>query len=588
MTTPLPSDASTPTPPFASDRGRGKTARKWAYLLCTTTYVPLVHADLEQPLRALLDELFDADDRLVVAERIGTRLVELNCVDRASLQITVEVLAGSLLAVDAPDRVARVLGSLAAGYADALRRRTTDQQETMIRAVKAVATKATRTAKAHQEERKAVTTELSLLQRQLSHQLLHDAVTGLPNRQFFTTRLEEVLNSGSPTTLYRLELNGFAAVEHGLGCPHADALLVAIATRLRTAVGGGEAMVARLDRAGFAVLHEEVEGPLVPAADVVATLAEILSDATYVDELGLALTASIGVVRSPPHGTDPAELLQAADLALHLAKAQGPGQWRLLNPDEFAAESRLPRLAAIMPGAVEEGRLAVGYQLRVRLADRTPVAVDAYLRWAEAGLAGDDCVALAEETGLSPQVGRWLLRAAGERVLTTGLPLSVRLSPNQAAAPDLVDTVLGTLSEVSLPAGHLGLAMPAREVFDGRPQCVDNLTALAKAGVRTAVHDFNGNPSDVVRLPDLPLRTVSLSPRLVAQARALSGKPLMTKAVTTLTALLHDTGATISVDDLRSEPEIEWWRGAGADTASGPLFEPASPAFRPSESRVQP
>lgn len=442
----------------------------------------------------------------------------------------------------------------------------------MVRAVPAVAVKATRTAEAHQRERDAMATELVLLQRQLSHQLLHDAGTGLPNRQFFTTRLEEVLNSGSPTTVYRLALNGFAAVEDGLGSAYAEALLVTVATRLRDAFGDEESMVARLDRAGFGVLREEEEGLQSSPEEVVATLAEILSDATYVEDLGMALTASIGVVQSPPHGTHPAELLQAADLALRLATAQGPGQWRLLPPEEFAAERRLPRLAAIMPGAVEEGHLAVGYQLRVRLTDRRPVAVDAYPRWDEAGLVGDRCVALAEETGLSPQVGQWLLREAGEQVHTWGLPLSVRLTPHQAAAPDLVDTVLGTLSEVSLPAGDLRLAMPAGEVFDGRPQCVDNLTALAKAGVRTAVHDFDGNPSDVVRLPDLPLRTVSLSPRLVAQARALSGKALMTRAIAHLTDLVHETGATIAVDDLRSEPEVDWWRGAGADTASGPLF----------------
>lgn len=554
------------------ERGRGKLARKWAYLLCSTTFVPLMEADLEKPLRELVDELLDARDRMAVAERIGTRLIELNCVDHASLKVTVDVLSGPLLAAEPPDRVTRLLGALSGAYADALRRRTTDQQESMIRAVKAVASKASRTAKARQEQRDAMATELSLLQRQLSHQLLHDPITGLPNRQFFTTRLEEVLNSGSPTTLYRLELNGFASVEDGLGCTYADTLLVAIATRLRNALAGDEAMFARLDRAGFVVLYEQVDDVPLPPAALVALVAECLSDATYVDDHGLAVSASIGVVQSPPHGTDPAEFMRAAELALRLAKAQGPGQWRVLTPDEFDEEARLPRLAAIMPGAVEEGRLAIGYQLCVGLADRVPVALTAYPRWDEAGLSGEPCVALAEETGLSPQVGSWLLHEAGSRVPLYDLPLSVRLSPHQSAAPDLVDTVLRTLSEVSLPAASLRLAMPAREIFDGRPQSLDNLTALAKAGVRTAVHDFTGNPSEVVRLPDLPLRTVSLSPRLIAQARAMSGKALMTRTVANLTALVHEAGVTISVDDLRTEPEVEWWRSAGADTASGPLF----------------
>jgi hypothetical protein len=247
VTIPLPDNAHDPARP-ATPRERNKISRKWAYLLCTTTYVPLVHADLELPLREAVDELFAAlpGEGLDVAERIGTRLVALNCVDRASLRITVDVLTAPLVAAcGSPERVTRLLGALGAGYAEALRQRTMEQQESMIRAVKEVAMKATRVAQAHRTKRDEMAIELSLLRRQLSHQLLHDALTGLPNRQFFTTRLEEALNSGSPITLYRLELNGFSAVNDGLGTARTDAVLVAMATRLRNAVAGAMLAPAR-------------------------------------------------------------------------------------------------------------------------------------------------------------------------------------------------------------------------------------------------------------------------------------------------------------------------------------------------------
>ncbi|MFL6122005.1 EAL domain-containing protein [Actinophytocola sp.] len=576
MTSALSGGASTPE----HDRTRDKLARKWAYLLCTTSYVPLIQTDLEQPMRELVDELFTAlpGEGVTVAERVGVRLVELNCVDRKSLETTVDVLAAPLLAGgQPPERVARLLGGLAAGYADALRQRTVDQQESMVRAVKALAMKAASAAKAHQAAREAVATELTLLRRQLSHQLLHDVLTGLPNRQFFTTRLEEVLNSGTPVTLYRIELNGFAVLGDGLAGPCADTVLVEIATRLRSLVGGQDGMAARLDRAGFAVLHEhppEEPGKRLPPAEFVRWLTEALAETTYVDDAGVALTANVGVVQSPPHGTNPVELLQVADIALRQAQAAGPGHWRLLERNEHKPARDTARLAAVMPGAVEMGELAVGYRLRVDLADRHPVSVEAYPRWDQAGLAGQSCVALAEETGLSPQIGRWLLRAASERLLawTPDLPLSVRLSPNQSAAADLVDSVLDTLADLSVPPERLRLALPAAEVFDGRPRALDNLTTLAKAGVRMAVHDFRGNPSDVVRLPDLPLRTVLLAPRLVAQARAMGGETLVARAMSSLTRLVHEAGATVAVDDVRSEPEIDWWRRAGADIAGGPLF----------------
>jgi EAL domain-containing protein (putative c-di-GMP-specific phosphodiesterase class I) len=44
------------------------------------------------------------------------------------------------------------------------------------------------------------------------------------------------------------------------------------------------------------------------------------------------------------------------------------------------------------------------------------------------------------------------------------------------------------------------------------------------------------------------------------------------RSLTTLAESVHECGATLSVDDIRSAPEAAWWRRTGADTATGPLF----------------
>ncbi len=588
MTVPLPDSVPARTPE-QREKARVKLARKWAYLISTTTYVPLVHADLERPLAGLVDRVFAALAAepldLDAAEAIGAELVALHCADRKSLQCTVDVLAPALLgAGDAPPvdglplRVARLLGGVSAGFAEAVRRRTTEQQDSMCRALMEVARKVAADAEAREEESAELSTELTLLQRQLSHQLLHDALTGLPNRQFFTTRLEEVLNSGTATTLYRIELNGVPVLNDGLGGPRTDSFLTAIAVRIRSAVASENAMVARLDRAGFVVLREGGPGTAPPAA-LVDTINEALAETTYLGDVGVATTASIGVVQSPPHRSDPVELMSAADMALRYAKQKGPGQWQLLAPDEDAADRRLHRLAAIMPGAWETGQLRVGFRPRVGLADERPVAVDAFARWQQAGLRGQPCVELGEETGLSPQLSGWLLRNAGEQLRTwhrrTGaeLPLGVSLTPVQSAAPDLVPSLLSVLDELSLRPSLVQVALPASTVFSGR--ALSNLTALAEAGVETAVHDFGDVPSDVVRLADLPLRSVLLTPRLVAQARGAAKTSLVAKALAGLVTFVHLAGATVTVEEIHNRAEADWWRWAEADHASGPLYGPA-------------
>lgn len=131
--------------PSAAERRR-KLARKWAYQVSLTAYLPMPHDEIERELLALAGRVFDAmtsepmpTDR--VAE-IGARLVELHCVGKASLQCTVDVLAAALLAEPAfhrfdrlPERVAHLLGALASGYVDATRRSTLEQQDNLHRAL---------------------------------------------------------------------------------------------------------------------------------------------------------------------------------------------------------------------------------------------------------------------------------------------------------------------------------------------------------------------------------------------------------------------------------------------------------------------
>lgn len=585
MTEPLPAEPRSRGRRTRADRdkARVKLVRKWAYLISTTAYVPLEQSDLEVPLSEIVDDLFAALRAeplgLDVAERAGGRLVALNCVDKSSLQCTVDVLTEPLLTDEEvrhlpPERVVRLLGALAAGFTESVRRRTTDQQEAMCRALMEVAAKAMRAAESRQTDFGDTSTELTLLRRQLSHQLLHDAQTGLPNRQFFSTRLEEVLGSGAPTTLYRIELNGFTVFNEGLGGPSADSLITAIAVRLRNAFPGADMMVARLDRAGFMVLQEcdaDSPGP----AEIAATITSAVSELTTLADVGITATAAIGVVQSPPHRPDPVVLMQAADIAMRHAKEDG--RWRLLMPDEDAHDRKMRRLAATLPTALENGELTVGYRLRVALADRRPVAVDAFPRWQEAGLSEQRCVDLVEATGHSPMLGQWLLRDACDQLTGAALPLSVNLSRNQSAAPNLVDSVLGVLDEAAMPAGRLQVAMPATEIFDGRARTMDNLSSLAAAGVDMAVHNFGGDTSEVVRLAGLPLKAVALTARLVSQARGMSRKSLVAKALTGLATMVHEAGAVVSVDDIRSKQEADWWRGIGADTATGPLFPGPAP-----------
>src|SRR5205823_5721852 len=179
-------------------------------------------------------------------------------------------------------------------------------------------------------------TELTLLQDELLRQALHDVLTGLPNRQFFTTRLECVAHKANPVvgiTLYHLDLDAFSLIVGGLGRRVGEHLLITVAERLRSIVEGERAIVARLESDEFAIVVEN--SAVTPdVASTVARINEELSEPVYIDGIGVAVSASIGVVHRPPADMGAAELLGAAEMTLRRAQRDGRRQWGLVDPDK--------------------------------------------------------------------------------------------------------------------------------------------------------------------------------------------------------------------------------------------------------------
>lgn len=698
MTTPLP-DTSGPSGshrniPDGVRRDRVLFARKWAYLVSTTTYIPLPHHEIESHLLALVDVLFDAATAepftTEPGRRVGTALVEMNCVGVETLHRTTEIVGKALLGLRGPrsadwttERVLPLLGGLVAGYSEALRAHVLDQQESLALSLKHltgdvqrerhaargrlgevtasglgvafVAPDGTLTevnaafaellgwsaadlpgrsldevvsgqdVRAVQEIRRQLLggalyrvhhrrdllgadgepvpvslgvglvrlpdgepaefvvtaqdhTEVMLLQRQLTRQSLHDVLTGLPNRQFFTTRLESALHRTGGTggaTVYHLDLDGFASVADGLGRQAGDHVLKVVADRLKSVVASERAVVARLEGDEFAVLVEHSADTPDPAT-VVDRINRRLAEPIYMDGHGVTVSTGIGVVARPPVGTDPSEVLRASDLALRRAKRHGRRQWRLFDPGQDARERASVALGSDMSRAWEDGRLSVGYRPVIALDGERTVAMEAVLRWNHPtlGLLGHDrCLELADESGLLATMGPAPLRAACARLVADGpdaLPLAVLLTADQVADPHLVGYALDALREAGLSPGRLYVGVPvAAPLAD--PRAADTVRALAEAGVGTVLHRFGGGVDELACLESLPVVGVRIDRALADRA---AGQPsrAVTSALENMVAAAHLMGRAVGVDGIDDRARADWWRSVGADLATGTVF----------------
>lgn len=371
-------------------------------------------------------------------------------------------------------------------------------------------------------------TELHLLRTTLYRQNVYDSLTGLPNTQGLATKLEATLAgaSGEQVALVYLDIDGFRVVNDGLGRGAGDTVLGYTAEKL-----GGvfttdtyDAYLARLSGDGFAVL---MHGSFT-STDVIALVEDAmqeLAEPVYVDDKGVAVSISAGIVVRPATGTEPDDLRRAAEITLHRAKENGRAQWMLFEPELDQRDRRRYGIGAAIGGALENGEFAVEYQPTVKLDGSDEIAVvNAVLRWnhPEHGvLAPSEFYPLADTTGMTLNLGRMLLTqsltdAAGwNSAWPTAPDVCIRLPTRFAIDPNLVGIVHDQLRETGFPARKLRICADTLALLDPRGEVLEALSVLAELDVKVTLAVTGAADLELIDEHRLPVGFVIVSGPLI-------------------------------------------------------------------------
>lgn len=192
----------------------------------------------------------------------------------------------------------------------------------------------------------------------IRHQALYDSLTGLPNRQHFTTRLSEAIETaqkdGTTLALIFLDLDLFKEVNDTLGHDMGDELLWQVAERLSNSLRDSD-MVARLGGDEFTMIIEGLNTPDTVDTIMENILAALIKPYTLGENTAV-ISASIGAALCPQDSTDAAELLKSADLAMYVAKEGGRSQCRRFDSSMMMAAMQDRRLQRDLHTVASLGR----------------------------------------------------------------------------------------------------------------------------------------------------------------------------------------------------------------------------------------
>jgi len=441
-----------------------------------------------------------------------------------------------------------------------------------------------RVAKVFDNQRTVLQAQLEEEQTRLTHQALHDALTGLPNRVLFLERLAQSIEGAARRSIHSavlfIDIDRFKSVNDIAGHAAGDQLLIGVARRLREVLRPADT-VARLGGDEFVVLCENLYDVQKEAVAIADRICETVAQPFSASGNELFTSASIGIAFVRP-GDDPHMLVARADSAMYMAKLRGRSRAEIYHPDFDERTTRRAELINGLHRAVERDELILHYQPVKDLGSGAVASMEALVRWQHPTLgivAPTEFIPLAEETGLIVEIGQWVLTEACTQCAAwradgyDTVDVAVNVSGRQLEDPAFADDVEQALAAAGLPASALSMEVTESVIVTEGSIGHEVLESLQRIGVRLAIDDFGIGYSSLSYLAKLPVHALKVDRTFIAGLGTAQDGSI----VAAMVDLAHKLGLEVVAEGVETETELEQLRQAHCDEAQGFLLGRPAP-----------
>jgi diguanylate cyclase (GGDEF)-like protein/PAS domain S-box-containing protein len=429
-------------------------------------------------------------------------------------------------------------------------------------------------------------TERKQAEARIRYMALHDALTGLPNRNLLQDRLSQAIalaaRNQKRVAVMMLDLDRFKNVNDSLGHYVGDCLLEAVSIRLQSCLRESD-IVARLGGDEFVValpLAASDQDTEQVARKIMAAVAEPFD----IEGHELHINTSLGICHYPIDGENPGALLQAADSAMYAAKAKGRGTYCFCTPGLNEEAKRRQKLEFDLRKAVDREGFVLYYQPLVSSDSGRITGMEALLRWnhPEEGLIfPNQFIPVLEELGLMTQVGQWALTSAcrqnveWQREGLVPIRVAVNVSAQQFHRGNIVSTVTEALETTGLDPCWLELEITESLTLDDTENTVRIMHDLKRLGISLSLDDFGTGWSSLAYLRRFPLDRIKIDRSFM---RDVVSQPAAEAVVRSILSLARSLGIACVGEGVETHQQLEYLQRQGCPEIQGYLYSPALPA----------
>jgi len=417
--------------------------------------------------------------------------------------------------------------------------------------------------------------------QEVRHQASHDVLTGLPNRKYFSERLDQSISAarhyGHPCALMFIDLDRFKCVNDSLGHDAGDILLKIISQRIHSCLRGDD-LLFRMGGDEFTVILTTAGE--TEAADLVAKrILAAVGNPVSIQEHELLIGASIGIAVFPGDGDNPETLLKNADAAMYSVKKNGQSAYAYFHTVmNQGALQRLNFEVALQKG-FRDDEFTLYYQPRLNASTRRVVALEALLRWISPSrglVPPNEFIGVLESTGMMNAVGEWVLRSACAQICRwqqqpgwVPLRVSVNVSAVQFQNDTFVAMVEAVLRDTGVPPGLIEFELTESLLIHDPERANATIQALKALGIRIALDDFGTGYSSLNYLRHFAVDYLKIDRSFVTEIATNARDRAVATAIIELARALN---ITVVAEGVETEAQATFFSDLQCGELQGFLF----------------
>ena len=404
--------------------------------------------------------------------------------------------------------------------------------------------------------------ERIVAEERISYMARYDALTGLPNRAYFSEQVEAALRErrqagrASHVALWIIDIDDFKHINDTMGHLAGDRVLTELGRRLPVALGP-DTICARLGGDEFIAFRADGVTPEILAEQAQRVL-ESMSNEVFIPGRKFVVDVSIGSVISDDLADTLESLMVKADLAIYAAKSDGKAKVVQFH-DRMDTEYHMrQQLKADLKDAIHNGGLSLAYQAAIDPRENRIVGCEALARWTHSvygAISPATFIPIAEETGLITDLTRAVLAMATRDCNTWPgqTTVAVNISARDFRACDVEAMVMGALETSQLPPHRLEIEVTETAVIEEREAANIALSSLCRRGIGVALDDFGTGYSSLSYLQALPLTKLKIDRSFVAE---IENDTQALRLLANVAQLGKDLDLTITVEGVETEGQL--------------------------------